>query len=856
MSLAKYKQKRQFDRTPEPRGQRKRARGPLRFVVQKHAASHLHYDFRLELDGALKSWAVPKGPSLNPADKRLAMMVEDHPLDYRTFEGIIPEGNYGAGSVIIWDEGTYCSRQSPDRIESERLLRDGLHRGHLSFVLNGTRLKGEFSLVKLQRGQPNAWLLVKKGDEFATIDVVTEDGRSVVSGRDLSEVAAGTPAKVRRSRKSAGRSKAKAKLPAATAPLKPRHVVKPMLATLVEAPFDRAGWLFEVKWDGYRAIAEVRRGAVALYSRNQLSFERRFAPIVESLRKLGHDAVLDGEVVAVDEKGRSRFQLLQNYQKTGQGALRYIVFDLLSLDGRDLRREPLTSRKERLRKLVNKLPNVLLSEHVEEEGIAFFQAAVAQGLEGIMAKDGASPYREGARGGEWLKIKTRQRQEAVIGGFTEPRGSRQDLGALVLGVYDGDELVYIGHTGGGFNTGSLADVRARLQPLMRRSCPFAKKPKTNAPVHWVEPELVCEVLFQEWTEDGRMRQPIFVGLREDKSARDVRREEPHGVRPAAGPKPRRSSQRTKTASGEKGEPTLTNLGKVYWPKEGYTKGDLIEYYRAAAPVILPYLRDRPLSLHRHPNGIDGPSFFQKDVSERPPPTWVETATLRSETRGEITYVLCQDARSLLYVANLGCIELNPWNARAGSPDEPDYLVIDLDPEDISFTHVVEAAVVVRKTLEGAGAECYCKTSGKRGLHVFVPLGARYSHDQARQFAEIVATLVHAKLPRTTSVVRSPAQRQGRVYLDFLQNRRGQTLAAPYSVRPYAGATVSAPLKWMEVRKGLDPGKFTIRTMARRLDQVGDLWEPVLGEGIDLPACLERLAGGATPQAKPGRRRSG
>jgi bifunctional non-homologous end joining protein LigD len=570
--------------------------------------------------------------------------------------------------------------------------------------------------------------------------------------------------------------------------------------------------------------------------------------------------VLDGEVVAVDQEGRSRFQLLQNYQKTGEGRLLYYVFDLLYLDGRDLRGVPLRDRKHRLGELLANLPNVRLSEHVEGRGIAFFNAAVAQGLEGVVAKDGESTYREGFRGGDWLKIKTRQRQEAVICGYTEPRGSRQHLGALILGVYDGKELVYVGHTGGGFDAQGLADVRSKLAPLRRKSCPFRKKPPTNAAAHWVAPKLVCEVAFQEWTDDGIMRQPIFVGLREDKAAHGVHREKPKpasasaagtdGVKRKTGGRSMARRERIKSAVPEhkgaasSGHPALTNLDKLYWPEEGITKGDLIAYYREVAPVLLPYLHDRPQSLHRHPNGVGGKSFFQKDVSRQPPPAWVQTVDIPSESVGkELKYLLCQDEAALLYLVNLGCIELNPWNSRVGSLDRPDYLVIDLDPEDIPFARVIEAALAVRRTLEDAGAECLCKTSGKRGLHLFVPLGARYDDEPARRFAEIVANLVNGQLPRTTSIVRSPAQRQHRVYLDFLQNRRGQTLAAPYSARPFAGATVSTPLQWQEVKKGLDPARFTIHTLPRRIAKVGDLWTPVLGKGIDLEDCLARLAGG-------------
>lgn len=840
VSLEKYHNKRRFKKTPEPRGKQTRASGALRFVVQKHDASRLHYDFRLELDGVMKSWAVPKGPSLNPAEKRLAVMVEDHPLDYRKFEGTIPAGNYGAGTVIVWDEGTYGPAEMSGSDDPQQVLRDGLESGHLSIVLHGSKLKGGFSLVKMQRAKKNEWLLIKKQDEFATTDDVLDQDRSVTSGRDLDEVAHNG-----KQHKKSTPSKSQTKTLAV--PTKERRSaqsahVKPMLATLVDEPFDRKGWIFEIKWDGYRAIAEVGPGGAELYSRNDKSFAQRFAPIVEALKGLKHEAILDGEIVAVDQLGISRFQLLQNYQRTGKGDLRYFVFDLLSLDGRDLRGLPLKERKKLLKRTISRLPRVALSEDVPEHGVAFFQAAQAKGLEGIIAKNADSPYREGQRGRDWLKIKTHSRQEAVIGGFTEPRGSRKDLGALVLGVYQGQDLVYIGHAGGGLDAKGLADLRATLAPLIQKECPFQEKPKTNMPVQWVEPRLVCEVSFQEWTSDGIMRQPIVLGLREDKPARSVHREIEAQVKEEIDSKAAATgSARPAKAEGSAAEPVLTNLTKVFWPDEGYTKGDVIDYYREVAPVILPYLRDRPESLNRHPNGIAGKNFFQKNVSKQPPPPWVKTARIKSGSGSEtIEYVLCQDEASLLYLANLGCIELNPWNSRLDHLDNPDYAILDLDPEDIAFVHVVEAAQAVRKVLDRAGVECCCKTSGKRGLHIFVPLGAKYSYETARQFAQVVATFVHNQLPETTSIVRSPAQRQHRVYLDYLQNARGQTLAAPYSIRPAPGATVSTPLAWREVKKGLDPAKFTIKTLSRRLDKVGDLWKPVLNKGVDLQEALANL----------------
>jgi bifunctional non-homologous end joining protein LigD len=852
MSLKKYQARRKFDRTPEPEGGEARSQGPLRFVVQLHRASHLHYDFRLELDGTLKSWAVPKGPSLNPEDKRFAVMVEDHPLDYRTFEGVIPKGNYGAGTVMVWDEGPYHSRETADRTESERILREGLEKGHITFMLYGKKLKGELALVRLKKGEENGWLLLKKRDEFATDRDVTEFDRSVASNRTLEEIAQGAL--------QAGEvwpvPKRQPALDLSDAPKSsmPRGV-RPMLATTVEKPFDRRGWFYEIKWDGYRAIAEVENQKVRLYSRNQLSLEDRFAPLVESLQLLGCEAVLDGEVVVVDDAGKPHFQLLQHYRKSQEGQLVYFVFDLLYLNGHDLRGLPLTRRKELLRQNLPGLPHVQISDHIEQQGVDFFKIASERGLEGIIAKDAASPYLEGRRSLSWLKVKTHLRQEAVIGGFTRPRGGRKNFGALILGVYDHDDLIYIGHTGTGFGGKTLAEIHSRLEPLAQKGCPFKKRPVTNAPVRWVRPELVCEVTFQEWTAESLMRHPVFVGMRDDKRPLSVRREKPE---PVAGipadednlrkPVPLASARKSVLLIGHRDDQQLsidgrilrlTHLNKIYWPVEKYCKRDLVNYYREVAPFILPYLKDRPQSLNRHPDGIESAGFYQKNV-ENPPP-WIKTVKVHSDSgQKDINFLLCQDEAALVYLVNLGCIELNPWSSRVGMLERPDYLVIDLDPEDIAFDQVIEAALVVREILEQAEAVSVCKTSGKTGLHIYVPLGARYTYEQGRQFGEIIARLVHRRLPKSTSVVRSPIKRQKRVYLDFLQNREGQTLAAPYSVRPIAGAPVSVPLNWSEVKPGLDPTQFTIRTLPKRLERVADLWRPALSAGIDVVKCLDRL----------------
>lgn len=531
MGLEEYQAKRRFDQTPEP----KPVPGPeghhLVFVVQKHAARRLHYDLRLELDGVLKSWAVPKGPSLDPALKRLAVRVEDHPFDYKDFEGVIPAGNYGAGAVIVWDRGLYQHPAAKDRQESEQLLLDGLRKGDLKFVLAGEKLRGEFALVRTAKDE-KSWLLLKKKDLYATKADILAENRSVVSHQTLEEIATANPESPSTPRKldQIRRHEALESADLQDAPVKPMpHGIQPMLATLVKKPFDHPDWLFEVKWDGYRAIAEIRDGQVSLYSRNQISLNQKFLPITEALQNLGFEAVLDGEIVVVDDQGQPDFQMLQNYQKSGQGYLLYYVFDLLFFYGHDLTDLPLLRRKELLKKILPSESHLKFSDHVWKEGVLFFQVAQDKGLEGIVAKHSQSPYRMGRRSRQWLKIKTQLAQEGVIAGFTEPSGLRKYFGSLVLGVYDGDELIYIGHSGGGFSAADLQQIYERLQPLIQNDCPFKINPTPDTPVSWVKPELVCEVAFAGWTEEGLMRQPVFSRLREDKAASEVRRETPEEI---------------------------------------------------------------------------------------------------------------------------------------------------------------------------------------------------------------------------------------------------------------------------------------------------------------------------------------
>ena len=530
MELEEYASKREFDKTPEPKPGLPPKREHFIYVVHKHAARALHYDLRLELEGVLKSWAVPKGPSLDPSVKRLAVKVEDHPLDYKGFEGVIPEGNYGAGSVIIWDRGFYHHPTAGDEKGSEELLLDGFRKGNLKFVLEGKKLQGEFALVKTGK-DGKSWLLLKKKDRYAAKGEILKEKRSVVSQKTLEEILGAD-----RSRSFGQKKLGQIRLHEAMeseglqdAPVKPMpHGLEPMLATLAKEPFDHPDWIFEVKWDGYRAIAEIREDGVSLYSRNRISLEEKFFPIVDSLRKLRFDAVLDGEIVVVDDQGRSDFQKLQHYHDSGSGRLLYYVFDLLYFQGHDLTGLPLLRRKKLLKNILPSPAKIRFSDHIRGKGILFYHVAKEKGLEGIIAKHSHSVYEAGRRSRQWLKVKTQRTQEAVIAGFTEPGGGREYFGALVLGLYEGGELRHIGRVGSGFTGNDLKDIRERLEPLVQKECPFTPKPKTNDPVTWVKPGLVCEVAYSGWTEDAVMRHPVFLRLREDKAAREVAREKPFG----------------------------------------------------------------------------------------------------------------------------------------------------------------------------------------------------------------------------------------------------------------------------------------------------------------------------------------
>ena len=819
MGLKRYLAKRRFNQTPEPAGRKtpasKSAAGKtLQFVIQEHHASRLHYDFRLEMDGVLKSWAVPKGPSLDPHEHHLAIQVEDHPYEYRTFEGVIPEGNYGAGNVIIWDAGTYEPRTETD--QPEKTLLKELKDGHITFVLHGKKLQGEFALIKMPHArEENAWLLIKKGDSFASTKDVTKQDTSIKSGKRVDEV--GETPHLGNAPKS---------------PI-PKHV-QPMLCTLVDAPFDGEDWLFEIKWDGYRAIGSRNGNELELYSRNGLDFREKYSPVVEALHSLKHDVVLDGEITAIDSNGSPHFEWLQGWHTHPQGTLRYFVFDILWCDGQDVRHLPLLERKKLLKSILPKHPAIAFSDHIVHDGKKLFAEMQRRGLEGVVAKKVTSTYKEHERGNDWLKIKTHLRQEVVIGGFTEPRGSREYLGALITGVYRKGELHYVGHSGGGIPDEQRKLLRHKLDKLERKTSPFATEPKPNAPVHWVKPELLCEMEFSEWTSEGMMRHPRFVGLREDKSARQVIQERPKHTMPAKTPKPPSTAERAGVPL-----PELTHLEKVFFPKHKYTKGDLITYYTTIAPYILPYLKDRPHSMLRQPGGSTDHGFFQKNNEHLP--EGVPFADLYSESnKGNIRWITGGHLETLLYMVQLGCIEINPWSSRIGHLDKPDWAVIDLDPEGVPFETVITVAQTVHSLCEQIHLKSYPKTSGKTGIHIFIPMGAKYTYEQVKNFAHLIVMEVNRRLPDITSLERMPEKRRHKVYLDFLQNREGQTLAAPYSVRPTPDASVSTPLHWDEVRHGLRPEQFTIKNIQKRLEQVGDLWKPVLGKGIAMHTTLEHL----------------
>ena len=767
--LREYNRKRDPAQTPEPFGsQRGRAEAPI-FVVQRHDARRLHYDFRLERNGALASWAVPKGVPLEPGLRVLAVHVEDHPLDYATFEGEIPTGNYGAGTVEIWDHGTY------ELVEEKR-------DGGLTVRLHGSRLDGTWTLVPASLdGDPKNWLLIRKRDETASRGPLRSDYR-------------------------------------------------PMLATLAEELPHGDDWVFEVKWDGYRALGYVREGEARLVSRNENDLTARFPQVVKALAKAvrSPECVVDGEVCALDEQGRPSFSAMQ--QGKPDTPLVYAVFDLLELDGVPVVDLPLRERRDRLEQLLDTKDSPVQLSAAFDDGHALYEAALEQDLEGVMAKRLSSLYSEGKRTRSWLKIKTHARQEFVICGWTKGHGKRAgSFGSLVLGASSGDGLRWVGNCGTGFTERAIAELLAKLGPLRRDTSPFSVVPKMpkvrRDDVVWAEPKLVCEVEFAEWTHDGHLRAPSFQGLRDDKAPAEVRREKP--------------------VEAPSGRVKLSNLDKVFFPDEGITKGDLIEYYRAVAPVLVPHLRDRPFTMRRYPDGAFGKAFFQKDAPKHMP-EWiprfrVQVSTRRSQPQKKwIEAPIVSDEDALVWMVNMGCIDLNTWYSRVDKPDRPDFVLFDLDPSpDAGFKETVQVALLVKAALDALGLESFPKTSSADGMHVLVPVERRYTFDDTREFSEIVARAI-ARTHRGLATTEWAKSKRRGVLIDSNQNGEGKTIASVYSVRPRAGAPVSTPLRWDEVNDSLDPSAFTMDAVLERVRTQGDLFAGVLTTRQRLDRALKLL----------------
>ena len=856
-SLSSYRAKRSPDRTPEPFGPVSPVPGNL-FVVHKHAARNLHFDLRLEMDGVLRSWAVPKGPSYDQTEKRLAVKVEDHPLEYGDFEGVIPAGNYGAGGVIVWDRGEWVPIEP---------WREGLEKGKLLFELKGYKLHGKWTLVKIKKSEKD-WLLIKERDPWMSSPGEPDNfpDESVLSGLTVEEIKSGESPSAQIRKALEGEEEA------VRGHVDPKSV-EAMHCETADAAFTRDDWLFELKLDGYRLIASKSHGEALLLTRNGNDYTNVFPEIARAVKSLPFDdCIIDGEVVCLDAKGIPSFSRLQQRGRlSSEMEIRraavelpatFYAFDLLAFEDFDLRPLPLVRRKELLADVVPKLGALRYLDHIETEGAAFLEQVTAMGLEGIVAKKSTSRYR-GGRSGDWLKIKAERSGDFVIVGFTKPKGSRSHLGALQLADWVNGTLVYAGRVGTGFNDELLKELHGLLDPIVRQdplcagpvyapgSEPLKSEqiPETSTTT-WVDAVHVCEVRYREFTPDGLLRHSTFVRLRTDKRPHECERQ-------GWGSPVENATSETRVAGAADGShdppappargPVLkniafSNLNKIYWPVEKYTKGDLIEYYRAVSKWLLPYLANRPVVLTRFPDGIDGKSFYQKDAPVFAP-EWMRTVPIWSEdTQREIRYFVCDDEESLLYLANMGSIPLHIWASRAGSLELPDWCVIDLDPKEAPFSDVIRTALVLHRVCESVGLPNYVKTTGKTGLHILLPLGRQCTYEQSRMLGELLARCVLRELNDIATITRHVTKRGDKVYLDYLQNRHGQTIVAPFSVRPLPGATVSMPLVWDEVNDSLDPKAFTIKNALERMTQLGaDPVLPVLDVKPDLSHVLEQLA---------------
>jgi bifunctional non-homologous end joining protein LigD len=798
------------------------------YVVQKHAATRMHYDFRLEWKGVLVSWAVPKGPSFDPKEKRYAAHVEDHPVGYADFEGVIPDGNYGAGEVILWDRGRWTPLEDFD---------EGLKKGKLLFSLDGFKLRGVWTLVRI-KGSPKDWLLIKHKDEWS--GAAEPADTSILSGLTVEEM------RDRGARAAQLRTELE-RLGAKKRELRARDVDL-MLAELGDRPFTREGWLFEIKYDGFRLLAAREDGKPRLQYRRGADSTALFPDVTKALAALPVGSlVLDGEVVVHDAQNVPSFQRLQKRtqltraQDIARATIEHPailhVFDLLGFEEWDLRELPLVERKRLLKLLLPSAGPLRYADHVETRGEDMYAAAQKLGLEGVIAKKADSTY-TGGRSRDWIKLRLEKVGDFAVVGFTEPKRGRVGMGALHLAFFDGERFVYAGRVGTGLNDKQLAATRKQLETARIAKPPFAGRGPLEKSGHtWSKPTLVCEVRFHEWTEEGLLRQPVFLRFRDDKRPEEC---PPPIARATAAAEPEPPPARA--IEPEPRVVPFTNLDKIFWPKEKLTKGDLIEYYRAVSPWLLRYLRDRPVVLTRYPDGIEGKSFFQKDAPGFAP-SWLRTERMWSENaEREIDHFVADSQEALLFLINLGTIPLHVWASRTATMERPDWCILDLDPKGAPFSQVIEVALAVRGVCEEIALPAYIKTSGSTGLHVLVPLGRVCTFDQARTLGELLARVVTGRVPELATIERVVGKRGGRVYVDYLQNGHGKLLAAPFSARPVPGALVSTPLTWREVTKKLDPTKFTLTTVPKRMARLqDDPMAPVVDEAPDLPAILQKLA---------------
>ena len=895
--LEEYKKKRDFTKTREPPPATIAGKGELVFVVQKHSARRLHYDFRLELDGVLKSWAVPNGPSLDPKVKRLAVMVEDHPLEYGGFEGSIPKGEYGAGEVIIWDQGYYRAQDEQKAVingrkEAEAYLREGLTKGKLSFELHGQKLKGSWALVRLQHSQKD-WLLIKHKDEYASSEQdLQSENASVLSGLTLEDLKKKAP------EKPAGIDPAGLNLAAidGAVPAVMPEKLSPMLATLVKKPFSGPQWLFEPKLDGYRILARLQDGRVTLISRNGLDSTAKYPRVTAQLTvQSASEMLLDGEMVALDESGRPCFQCLQDYANPYLGhpsgkppaeySLLYYVFDILYLNGYDLRQAPLLQRKKLLAAFLKASPQVRPVEYFEDDGEALYEVAVAHGLEGVMAKRKDSLYAAGKRSPDWLKIKAVESDEFIVGGFTPGAGNRANtFGALLLGNYDQNgRLVYNGSVGTGFDETQLIAIRRTLDSIRSPQNPFQESKEIPAGVIWVKPELVAEVKFAEKTREGLLRAPVFLRLREDRSPQEITAENslPEVKSMPAAKKSKTLDQKVGTVLTQLENPAesfilqvenhslpLTNLEKELWPH--VTKRRLLQYFTAVSPYLLAHLKDRPITLTRYPHGVQGEHFFQRH-SDQARPEFVETASLTEHESGKRDFLLCNNLSTLLWLGQLATIDLHSWFSRVApgvSPAEgagtakqtadfasnyPDFIVFDIDPYIYSgqeaagdepelnkkaFALTARVAVWFKEILDGLELPSFVKTSGMTGLHIYVPIQRQFEYEVIHAASKTIAGYLLQKHPQEVTMEWQTVKRKGKVFLDYNQNARSKTLAAIYSPRHSSVAAVSTPLKWSEVEK-IYPTDFTVLNLPERLVKTGDLWAGILENPGDLGKILKQ-----------------